>query len=132
MHLDAMNGRMTRAQILSLPEPALFTPEAPQTEHTPIMDSLTAVLAAQDQRFRLGVCADCGGTEVFSKTRPLARCLRCRALRVLTRPAPIETRYRCAACKTMFRSVMKYLKCPKCRAAKPVQDISPTKIVRQS
>jgi hypothetical protein len=71
---------------------------------------------AQHEHYKIGVCAGCGGPEVFAKTKPAARCLRCGRYRVLAAIAPYAKAHRCLGCRRLFYSVMNYQKCEKCRA----------------
>lgn len=60
---------------------------------------VSAVGEAIRQRYRIEPCAACGGPEVFSKHRPLSRCLRCHALREHLAPKQHKTSWRrCALC----------------------------------
>src|SRR5713226_1240988 len=52
----------------------------------------------QREHYKIGVCAGCGGPEVFAKTKPAARCLRCGRYRVLAAIAPYAKAHRCLAC----------------------------------
>jgi hypothetical protein len=71
--------------------------------------------AAQRQHYKIGVCATCGGPELYSKTKPVARCLRCRRSRDLGAIAPHAKRHRCLRCRKIFYSVTNWQYCEKCR-----------------
>jgi hypothetical protein len=71
--------------------------------------------SAQRQRYKIGVCAACGGPEVFAKTKPAAHCLRCDRHRLLDAIAPTPKRHRCLACWKIFYAVVNWQKCEKCR-----------------
>lgn len=71
---------------------------------------------AQREHYRIGVCAGCGGPEVFAKTKPAASCLRCGRFRVLSAIAPSAKARRCLGCRHLFYSVTNYQQCEKCRA----------------
>jgi hypothetical protein len=81
---------------------------------------------AQREHYKIGVCAACGGPEVFAKTKPAARCLRCGRYRVLAAIAPYAKAHRCLGCRRLFYSVINYQKCDKCRAKSGVT--SPGKV----
>src|ERR1019366_5200832 len=71
---------------------------------------------AQREHFKMGVCTACGGSEVYAKTKPAARCLRCGRNRTLDAIAPHTKGHRCLACRKIFWSVVNWQKCEKCRA----------------
>jgi len=71
---------------------------------------------AQRKHFKIGVCARCGGPEVFAKTKPAASCLRCGRYRSLAAIAPYAKAHRCLRCRRLFYSVTNYQNCEKCRA----------------
>jgi hypothetical protein len=70
---------------------------------------------AQREHFRIGVCAACGGPELFAKKTAAAKCLRCGRFRTLDAIASHKKRHRCLACRRIFCSVVNWQKCEKCR-----------------
>ena len=91
---------------------AVLPPSPPGTDPR-ICDLIEA---AQRQHDKIGTCAACGGPEVFSKSKPTSRYLRCRRHRALDAIAPQAKRHRCLACRKIFRSVVNWQTCDKCRA----------------
>ena len=79
---------------------------------------------AQREHFKMGVCTACGGSEVYAKTQPAARCLRCGRHRTLDSIAPHPKRHRCLACRKIFWSVVNWQKCEQCRAKSTESDRS--------
>src|SRR5476649_2588408 len=71
---------------------------------------------AQREHYKIGVCASCGGPELFAKAKPAAWCLRCERYRALAAIAPYAKAHRCLGCRRLFYSVMNYEKCEKCIA----------------
>ena len=127
--LRAANGRVTTPAMRSLPDHQL---PPPYLQPRSLNETVDVVARAVAQHFRIGVCA-CGGTEVFSKLRPWARCLRCGTCRVVESIRPTATRRRCQRCRKYFRSVTKFLKCPACQArGESEPEVSPTRIKKQT
>ncbi len=125
VQLRAMNGQLTWADVRALPESQM--PESFSRPRT-INETMDIVARAVAAHFRVGVCV-CGGTEIFSKVKPWARCMRCGTCRDVGRVQPVATRRRCKQCRQFFRSVTKFLKCPACRERGPSEpEPSPTKI----
>jgi hypothetical protein len=65
--------------------------------------------------FTIKACLECGGPEIFSKVRPLAKCVRCGVRRDLPMIRPVPRRWRCERCRTLFRAVLGVKYCGKCR-----------------
>lgn len=82
------------------------------------LDSRTGAIVAQAaaQHFTIKCCERCGGPEIFSKLRPLARCFRCGTQRQLEKVAPMAKRRQCRSCRKFFRQVWASLVCPDCIA----------------
>jgi hypothetical protein len=77
------------------------------------------VLAIVDQalaeHFTVRPCATCGGPEIASKRRPLARCFNCGVRRELAAVPPAVRRWRCDRCRRFFYAVLGLAACPACR-----------------
>jgi len=89
------------------------------------------VAQAQAEGYPIRPCEACGGPEIPSRIRAIARCFRCGRLRETRMAAPKQKRIRCAECRKYFTSVVAYLKCPACRTKRAYQEDAPEAKVRR-
>lgn len=76
---------------------------------------LAIVDRALAERFTVRPCPTCGGPEIASKIRPLARRFACGTRRALAALAPAVRRWRCDRCRRFFYGVLGLAACPACR-----------------
>jgi predicted metalloprotease len=82
----------------------------PVDQHT-----MLVVSKAIEQHHVVKQCVLCGGPEIHSKEKPIARCFRCGNRKETETVLSRQPRRRCRRCKRYFRSRVAYLACEPCR-----------------